>query len=154
MMFRPTSPLAMVVKRNGNKPDDVEINIEINIIKPHIVKIWVIFCYKKEKKMEKELSITKVIMSPNKFKQNEEITLSKVEILAYTDSQIILSLNAKEFITGIMHWVIPANFKMLEDNEFTYTIIKDISTKEIGDKQAKINFKKQNFLIDYEVLGE
>lgn len=24
MMFRPTSPLAMVVKRNGIKPDDVE----------------------------------------------------------------------------------------------------------------------------------
>lgn len=104
--------------------------------------------------MEKELPIIKIEMSPNKFKQNKNVSLRQVDLLAHTNSQIILSLNKREFITGIIRWVLPSNFKKLENDEFNYTVIKEIDTKEIGINQAEILFKNQYFLIDYEVLED
>ena len=104
--------------------------------------------------MEKELPIIKIEMSPNKFKQNENVSLRQVDLLAHTNSQIVLNLNKHEFITGAIRWVLPPSFKELENNEFNYTIIKEIDSKEIGIKQAEILFKNQHFLIDYEVLED
>lgn len=107
--------------------------------------------------MKQEENIIGIEMSPNTFIIGCKTSIKDIELIAHSDQKIDYNLNKHEYMTGQVIWGFPKemlcdNQDELEQEEFGYSVIKDIDTSTIGEKKAMIWYKGKICKVDYTVV--
>lgn len=84
--------------------------------------------------MRQEENIVGIEMSPNTFIKGCKTSIKDIELVAHSDLNIDYNLNKHEYMTGQVVWGFPKevlcdNQDELEQEEFGYSVIKDIDAK-------------------------